>query len=227
MRTYVALFLAFLTVVAVVFALLLNAEASKLRTELATVKQVKQILRSDIASLKKEHSTIEEPLEVFLSVSSLDLMEDILQYSHLSDKQKQLIIETIFEESAAYNINPIIIYSLIHAESSFRFWIEHPQTTINSQKMRAVGLGGIMWYWWGDMLSEANIASSRSELFDPVTNIKATVFIYNHLLSLPIHKDAKNIHHSAMLRYFGGSYPQYVKSIEAKILHLVRQKLYQ
>lgn len=200
---------------------------AELQAQITDLNTTNESLIKKLDLLQTEQSLIKQPLDSLLSISQLDLMEDILQYSHLSDKQKQLIVETVFEESAAYNINPIIVYSLIHAESSFRFWIEHPQTTINGQKMRAVGLGGIMWYWWGDMLSEANIASFRSELFDPVTNIKATVFIYNHLLSLPMHKDAKNIHHSAMLRYFGGSYQHYVKAIEAKILYLVRQKLYQ
>jgi len=202
-------------------------------------KQTLKQSSTTITRLQTENSTLAKKLQQLsivesdeipqplLSVTELDLMEDILvTYPHLSDQQKRIIIDTIFEASEAYSINPFIIYSLIHAESSFRFWIEHSQVTINGQKMRAVGLGGIMWYWWGEMLSEAKIASTRSELFDPVTNIRAIVHIYHHLTTISMHKDASNIHHSAMLRYFGGSYSHYIKSIEAKMMTIIQRKLY-
>ena len=200
---------------------------AELQAQITDLNTTNESLIKKLNLLQTEQSLIKQPLDSLLSISHLDLMEDILvTYPHLSDQQKRIIIDTIFEESSKYNINPFIIYSLIHAESSFRFWIEHAQVTINGQKMRAVGLGGIMWYWWGEMLSEAKIASTRSELFDPVTNIRAIVHIYHHLTTISMHKDASNIHHSAMLRYFGGSYSHYIKSIEEKMMTIIRRKMY-
>lgn len=190
-----------------------------------TTKDVEiQKLQKDF---QKQKALNTEDSGVLFTVTKLDIMEDMVQYTQLSDKQKKIITETLFEESEKYGINPLVLYSLIHAESSFRFWIEHSQVTIAGQKMKAVGLGGVMWYWHSEKLTKAGIASNRSELFDPVTNIRATAFIFDGYMKQPMHKDATNLHHSAMLRYFGGSYKSYIQSIEKKMMTVLGRKIYQ
>lgn len=226
-------FLMILAIIAFIIWVVYNLENKVNSAEDENQKLVKFITTKDveIQKLQKENQKLKalnsEDDGVLFTVTKLDIMEDMVQYTQLSDKQKKIIIETIFEESKKYDINPLVLYSLIHAESSFRFWIEHSQVTIAGKKMRAVGLGGVMWYWHGEKLTKADIASNRSELFDPVTNIRATAFIFDDYMKQPMHKDATNLHHSAMLRYFGGSYKSYIQSIEKKMMIVLGRKIYQ
>jgi hypothetical protein len=160
-----------------------------------------------------------------------DLRHDINKmYPALSSRVKTVIIDTILRESNKYNVNPLILYSLIHTESSMRPWIEHKRIliTIKGKKkyIRAVGLGGVVWEWWGNALKKANIAEVRSDLFDPEVNIKAVAYIYNAFYKMEKHKKASTQDESAMIRYFGGGYKSYFVKIDTKVAQLIRQKLY-
>lgn len=162
-----------------------------------------------------------------LEIIALDLDES---YPHLTQDQKEQIYMGIVEASNLYNIHPMILYSLLHVESSMRFWIEHPTSTIeiNGKKVKAqaVGLGGVMWEWWSDLLKEKNIAQKRSELFLIQTNIMASATIYNELYMRPMHPKAHNKDESAMIRYFGGGYRSYFEKIDTHIAKLYKKSLY-
>ena len=155
-----------------------------------------------------------------------DLSYDLnKKYSNVSTRVKKEIIKTIVEVSKKRDINPLILYSLIYVESSFRFWIEHPKTliTIGKKKkyIRAVGLGGIVWEWYKDDLQKSGIAETRSDLFNPSINIRAIGLVYEKLRKRSILKGSKNSDESAMLRYFGGNHKWYFEKINKKTSNLV------
>lgn len=166
----------------------------------------------------KEPEVIVENTPVEITLMQEDLYTN---YPALSSDIKHQIMDSILEESQKYNINPIILYAILHTESSFLYWKEHKPINIwkdgKKQQIKAVGLGGIVWEWWGDALRAKNICETRADLFIPEKNIAATAYIYNTLLTMPLHKKAKNINESAMLRYFGGYYPEYPLKIVEKI----------
>lgn len=167
----------------------------------------------------------------YVELYRVDLEEDLLKnYPDISIKNKNIILDTILSESEKYKINPLILYSVCYVESSFKYWIEHTPTLVLKDnkrvKIQAVGLTGVVWEWHKDLLISNNIAETRSDLFDPVTNIKAGAAIYNSLYLMEPHKASKNRDESALLRYFGGSYIEYVGRIDAKIATLIRPKLY-
>ena len=167
----------------------------------------------------------------YVELYKADLKQDLLtNYPDVSTRNKEVILNTILEEATKYNINPLILYSICYTESSFRHYIEHSQILIEKDKkkisIKAIGLMGIVWEWWGEQLIEHKIAEVKSDLFDPAINIRAGAYIYNELYKQDKHKDATNKDESAMLRFFGGSYPSYVARIDAKIASFIRPKLY-
>lgn len=198
------------------------------------VKQNNSSVQQELtAKLSKTKQQLEEARNnlSFVSITREDFMKDLqANYPEVSTRAKKQILQTIMDESANYDINPLILYSVLYVESSFHPWIEHTPVniTINkkSTRVRAVGLGGVVWEWWGSKLKAAGIAETRGDLFDLETNIKATAFVYNEMYKMKIHKSAKNKDESALLRYFGGDYPVYLQRIDSKISKFVRPNLY-
>ena len=73
---------------------------AELRTQLVDLNTTNQNLTKKLGLLQTEQSLVEQPLDSLLSISQLDLMEDLLvTYPHLSDQQNHIIIDTIFETS--------------------------------------------------------------------------------------------------------------------------------
>jgi len=180
--------------------------------------------------LSEEYNTLQSNSSL-VYISKEDLLQDLIQhYPDVSTKTKIAILETIISESERYNMNPLILYSVIFVESSFRHWLEHDTATIDINnkklKIKAVGLMGVVWEWWGTKLSAAGIAETRGDLFDPITNIKAGAFVYNELYHQEMHKSARYKDESALLRYFGGDFISYVQRIDAKISTFTRPNLY-
>ena len=111
-----------------------------------------------------------------------------------------------------------------------RFEIQHSLTTIvinkKKLKIRAVGLGGVVWEWWGDKLKEAGIAEVRSDLFLPDVNIRAAAFVLNEMSKRELLKGTKSKDESMLRRYFGGNYKAYSDKIDKKVMSIVRPNLY-
>lgn len=166
----------------------------------------------------------------FVYIEKSELTEDIKKYKSISDCIKKDIINTVIEESVKYDINPLILYSMLHVESSMEFWKKHAPVTIDIKgkkiKTAAIGLGGVIWEWWGDKLVLNGIAQVKSDLYDPIKNIKSVAFIYNELYKMPKHKSADSQDESAMLRYFGGDFKVYFERIDSKIGEVISKKLY-
>jgi len=166
----------------------------------------------------------------FIMINRNLLETNLKTYPKLSAHNRKIIIDTVLSEAAKYNINPIILYSLLHVESTMRFWIQHSpvKITVNKKKrtVQAVGLGGVVWEWWGDQLKKANIAEVRSDLFNPETNIKAAAFILNEFSKREMLKGTKSKDESMLRRYFGGNFKSYSDKIDKKVMRIVRPNLY-
>lgn len=219
-----------LTVVGVLVITLADYQWSKERTQLYNMTKAYKETSTKLQELEKEYNIISSSGSL-VYVGKEDLLNDLMtHYPDVSTKTKVAILETILSESEKYNMNPLILYSLVYVESSFRHWLEHDLTTITKnnkqQKIRAVGLTGVVWEWWGDKLKDAGIAETRGDLFDPVTNIKAGAFVYNEMYHMDMHKSANYKDESALLRYFGGDFVSYIGRIDAKIATFVRPNLY-
>jgi len=200
----------------------ITEELQKTKKSLEIITKSKNDLTSEIQEIKKKS---------LIQFTKADIMKDIIiHYNGISNRVKKVIIETILEESIKYDINPLILYSLIHTESSMRYWIEHKPTFVvidkKKIKIKAVGLGGVVYEWWGEKLKKAKILSVRSDLFDPAINIRATAFVYNELFKMKKHPKATTQDESAMIRYFGGGYKSYFKKIDDKIASLIGNKMY-
>ena len=168
-----------------------------------------------------------EPAHSFVSIGPDDLSNDLeTHYSHLAKRQRKLVLDTLEEVSKTYKINPLILYSLISVESSFRPWITHSQVTIQGKKTNGIGLGGIIYLWWGEKLKKAGILETKSELYDIDTNIRAIGFVFNEMKQLPLKKGTVDQTTSAMRRYFGANFRSYSDKIKLKISQLIAAKLY-
>lgn len=130
---------------------------------------------------------VKEPKGVLLSVVLKDLQKDLqTNYSFLSQNQQQEILSAIIESSNRFKINPLIIYSLVSVESSFRFYIRSPERFVvgsdgKKHKDRAIGLTSIIYSIWNKSLKENNIILTKTELYQIKPNILAGTFILSVL----------------------------------------------
>jgi len=157
------------------------------------------VTQEDIDKNKKENS---------IEVTYKDLKNYVMQeYSNVSVEIKTRIFNTILEESKKYNINPIWLTAIIHTESSFRFWITHKQIKpkVHGERIttHAIGLGGVVYEIWKEHLHKKDILSNKTDLYEPVTNVKATAYIFNHYLNRKKLPDTESKYESALLRYYG------------------------
>lgn len=169
---------------------------------------------------------------VIVSLTMADMYEDLsTRYPHISASNKALIMEAIAKISDKHQLNPLIVYSLIAVESSFRWWIEHPLVSVQdsngkSVKTKAIGLGGIVYEIWGKELVEAKIIESKSDLYSIDKNIYSIGYIYSKLKAMQLHPKANNPIESGLIRYFGGGYRSYFDKIDSNIASMFSNKLY-
>ena len=171
------------------------------------------------------HTVEQLPSNTVVHLDTTDIMLDLETYPHLSAKHRDRILSTIITASKQYNINPLILYSIIYTESSFRWWLIHdiPKT---KDKDQAIGLGGIRYSIWGDQLKSAGILDVKSDLFDIEPNIMSIAYIYDHYRKQPLLSGTTSSDMSAMLRYFGGNYKEYFTRIDDKISSMIKAKIY-
>lgn len=172
----------------------------------------------------------------FINIDKQTLEEHIRQYTYLSSRVQKLIVDTVIEEAIRYNINPIVLYSLVNIESNFKYWITHSNVVIPIKEKKvctnAIGACGIIWELWGDRLIESSIAETQADLYDPVINIKASAFVLSEYMKQPLLQTTKSSEESAMLRYYGVTYTgkslnkDYLDKIETFMGGLLKDAVY-
>lgn len=151
------------------------------------------------------------------------ILNDMSKIDYISENEKLKIFNSIIKNSEIYNINPIVLYSVLYTESSLKPYMEHKETYIPSLKKRikAVGLGGVVWEFWKDDLNKNNIAQTRQDLFEIETNIAASAYILNTYKSQNQLDKAKTNVDSMLMRYYGSSSANYEGKIYKKIGQLM------
>lgn len=193
--------------------------------EIETIVKEKEII--------KEIKVPVEPKGTIASLTMEDLYNDLKnRYPHISSKHRQEIMESIAKTADQYSISPLVLYSLIAVESSFRWWIKHPQVQVKSTetgktvKTNAIGLGGIIYEIWGKELAKKGIIETKSDLYTIDKNIQSIGYVYSKLKSLKLHPKASNSIESGLIRYFGGGYKSYFNKINSEIVNLLNGKVY-
>ena len=164
---------------------------------------------------------------VIVDITYQTLANDLkVNYSFLSKSQQEQILNAVKQASVKYSINPLVIYSLISVESSFRFWVVSPRRlVVGSDKKKhydnAIGLMSVIWSIHGKSLIKNKIITKKSELREIQGNIKAGSFILTSMI-----KKYKGLD-NALRHYFGISpYAKiYLKKIQQKVGSLVWIKI--
>jgi hypothetical protein len=155
----------------------------------------------------------------------------IRNYKNLSNKSKERIYNSLIKYSKKYNINELLLLSILHTESNLRFWIKHDLVSVNVPldenwtkvkriKTNAIGLGGVIWQIWKYDLMKNKIAFVESDLYDIDTNINAVAYIIDKYRTKPVLEKNMSKTESAVLRYYG-----IVKDKNGKISKQYLQKI--
>jgi len=97
------------------------------------------------------------------------------------------------------------------------YWLNHQPVNVlmNSkrQRVQAIGLGGIVYEWWGEKLKKEKIITTRKDLYKPEINIKAIGFVLNEMRKMPRLTKNSSKEDSMLKRYYGGNHNSYVLKI--------------
>ncbi len=167
----------------------------------------------------------------YIKITKQDLEIDIASnYQDISNRTKREILDTIESTSKEYGINPLILYALLHTESSMRPHTQHAECIIDVKgkkvKTRALGIAAIIPELWEEKLITASIISAKSDLLDPILAIRAAGYILDHNYKLPVHKNATSRDGSALLHYFGAANNSYFEKINSKVTSITLKGLY-
>ena len=123
----------------------------------------------------------------------------------ISNKQKTDIIQEIILQSETYNVDPKLVYAILFTESAFKNKVKHQPTYVKQlkTKVQAIGMGGVVWEFWGDYLLENTSLTQKSDLKKWRKNIEATAAILAYLSNYRKHPKAKDVNESAAIRYYG------------------------
>lgn len=73
-------------------------------------------------------------------------------------------------------------------------------------EVNAIGIMGIIYEIWGKLLIQNNIIETKMDLYDPLINIKAGIFILKYYENKKQLKDTNSKVESAALRFYGVLY---------------------
>lgn len=150
-------------------------------------------------------------------VSITDLMiSDMLKYKYLNDEFRYELANLIVENANKFNIDPKLLYAFIKTESAFNVKAMHKPTRVkalNYKKIQAIGLGGVVWEFWGNELVTNTSIQKKSELRDYRKNIEATAYIISELSNKKKHRLAKNDIDTIAIWYYGRYSYDYISKI--------------
>ena len=151
-----------------------------------------------------------------------DAMFNDMEKLNLEPLLKMQYVDEILKQSFLHNIDPKLVYATIYVESTFNEDAEHKPTYVRKlrKEVQALGLGGVVWEFWGSYLLKHTTLTQKSDLKDPIKNIEATAAILGHLASYEIHPRAKTPEESASIRYYGAHSSKYLKKIKRRVQNI-------
>lgn len=179
--------------------------------------QIEQ-LKGIVVNISDTNST-----EVYNTIKSTKMLVDLNSSEHLTEDDKNDILRYVLEAAEYYNIDPIILYSVLWTESRFQSDLDHKKTYVKAlnKNIRAIGLGGVVYEFWGDILKDENIIRNRNDLYDIKNNIYASAFILKYYFDQPKLEKAKTQVESMLMRYYGSQYSNYHNKIYQKVAQIL------
>ncbi len=190
--------------------------------EFRDVKQQLQNIDEHQAQLIEEIEIIKE-IELDKKSNEYVLAHDLLfNQTHIKEEEIASLLNQIFACSKKYEIDPLLLYSVLWNESRLRNDVTHKTTYVKKlqKNVTAIGMGGVVWDFWGDEIIKNTSLTSKNDLYIKEKNIEATAFILNRVYSKPILKDAKNRTESALGRYYGKINVNYITKVVSKMIYL-------
>lgn len=136
----------------------------------------------------------------------------------ISKWKQERLISTMDQASLNYGIPLILLHMIFYIESTYRTDANHQKVPVllnkRSQIVQAVGLGGVVWEFWGDSLRANNIADSRDDLKEFEKNIPASAFILRKCIesSIPV-STPLTLFDEIIKRYYGAYNVDYKKKM--------------
>lgn len=151
----------------------------------------------------------------------LDIVKADLETYGSSKMFLDIAIPEIKSTSEKYKIPIGLLHAIFRVESDYRFNITHADVVVpvkgKSAKTNAVGLGGILWVYWGESLRSEKIAEVEQDLFLPNVSIRATGYILRYLIDSEIKaggKNSYNILSNVVRRYYGAYSSLYMSKMQ-------------
>jgi len=161
----------------------------------------------------------------------LDLIRrDLLEFSELSTVTSGEVLRAITSASKQYDIPPLLLHAILRTESNYRFNLTH--STVRPKALKgistnAIGLGGIIWEFWGETLRKEGIAETKLDLYKITPNIIATCFILRHMVDIEVKNGTaeNNIIASVIRRYYGEHSSSYYSRLEKYLSDLELKRI--
>lgn len=141
---------------------------------------------------------------------------------YLSNKVRDLIKNSMQRAADKYKLPIILMHAIFKVESDYQYWIKHPTVRVNVDGKRistnAIGLGGIMWCFWGDSLKANRIAETKSDLYLPDVNVMASAYILRTLINYEEKNNPRlnksNILNNVVRQYYGRFNRKYIRKMQ-------------
>ncbi len=159
------------------------------------------------ASAIGNRPTLESEAELRSTTAIIPIGEDgvvrVLSVdTKLSSHYMSYIYKLTKKHSADYNLDPLLVMSIMSTESTFR-------VSATSEK-ECAGLMQINWASWGTKLQRLGIARDAADIYNPDVNIEAGCYVYSTLL-----EENHGSHDAALNRYLGTSNETYRRNVYA------------
>ncbi|MGA8264548.1 MAG: hypothetical protein WB779_08920 [Ignavibacteriaceae bacterium] len=153
---------------------------------------------------------------------------NINKADYISNKVGKIIQSSMKDASEKYHLPIILLYAIFKVESDYMYWINHPEVNVRVHRKRiitnAIGLGGVMWCFWGDSLIAHHIAETKSDLYLPDVNVMASAYILRTLINDEALNNPRlsktNILNNVIRRYYGEYDRTYYKKMQKFISEL-------
>lgn len=144
---------------------------------------------------------------------------DLKEYNYLSNNLKNDIIVSMDSASKQYDVPILLLHAIFRVESDYRFAIDHKRVTVYIKNKRvttnAIGLGGVMWVFWGDSLRLHKIAEKESDLYVPQVNVRASAYILRTIINKESQtSNEQNIIANIIRKYYGAYSKEYENRME-------------